>query len=168
MVGVEENATRKGRHYRTVLVDVETRRPIDLLPDREASSLAEWLAQRPGVEVVCRDRAPFFAEGAGAGAPQAVQVADRWHLWHNLSEAAERSVAQHRRCLHVLTPATSEPPPATVPAVDPSTSPWPRRHRFADRTRSRHAAVHALLKAGHSQRSIQRQLGMTCGLLSIF
>ncbi|MFC8593099.1 hypothetical protein [Streptomyces atroolivaceus] len=51
------------------------------------------------MEVVCRDRAPFFAEGATAGAPQAVQVADRWHLWHNLSEAAERYVAHHRGCL---------------------------------------------------------------------
>ncbi|WP_419248626.1 ISL3 family transposase [Streptomyces melanogenes] len=96
MVGVDEYATRKGRHYGTVLVDVETRRPVDLLPDREASSLAVWLAERPGIEIVCRDRAPFFAEGASAGAPQAVQVADRWHLWHNLSEAAERTVAQHR------------------------------------------------------------------------
>ncbi|MDC0772496.1 ISL3 family transposase [Streptomyces sp. HD] len=69
VVGVDEYATRKGRVYGTVLVDVETRRPVDLLPDREASSLARWLAKRPGIEVVCRDRAPFFAEGATAGAP---------------------------------------------------------------------------------------------------
>ncbi|WP_369780189.1 transposase [Streptomyces sp. R33] len=139
MVGVDEYATRKGRHYGTVLVDVETRRPVDMLPDREAASLAAWLAKRPGIEVVCRDRAPFFAEGATAGAPQAVQVADRWHLWHNLSEAAERSVSRHRRCLCVLAPAAAQVEADSAPEAEPATSPRATSSRFADRTRSRHA-----------------------------
>ncbi|MDV9199207.1 ISL3 family transposase [Streptomyces sp. Wh19] len=161
VVGVDEYATRKGRHYGTVLVDIETRRPIDLLPDREASSLAAWLTDRPGIEVVCRDRAPFFAEGAAAGAPQAIQVADRWHLWHNLSEAAERSVAQHRHCLRALVPAAPEPEPEPVSEEKSSSSPWPTGHRFAERTRAKHATIHALLAAGHSKRSVARQLGMS-------
>ncbi|MFE5668601.1 ISL3 family transposase [Streptomyces niveus] len=161
VVGVDEYATRKGRHYGTVLVDIETRRPIDLLPGREASSLAAWLAERPSVEVICRDRAPFFAAGASAGAPQAVQVAARRHLWRNLSEAAERAAAQHRRCLQALIPAALEPEPEPAPGEEPPGSPWPTGHRFADSTRTRHAAVHALLEAGHSRRSTQRQLGMS-------
>ncbi|MGG7569028.1 transposase [Streptomyces sirii] len=115
VVGVDEYATRKGRIYGTVLVDVETHRLVDMLPDREASSLAVWLTERPGVKVVCRGRAPSFAEGAATRASQAVQVADRWYLWHNLGKAAERSVAQHRECPRVLVPV-----PATRAAPEPT------------------------------------------------
>ncbi|MFH9983950.1 ISL3 family transposase [Streptomyces sp. NPDC017179] len=168
VVGVDEYATRKGLQYGTVLVDVESCRPVDLLPDREASSLAAWLAKRPTVEVVCRDRAPFFAEGATAGAPQAVQVADRWHLWHNLSEAAERCVADHRGCLRVLAPDPAQPAPEPKKFEDPSGSPWPTGHRFADRTRAKHATVHELLAAGHSRRAIGRQLRMTSRTVKLF
>ncbi|QWQ45366.1 transposase [Streptomyces sp. YPW6] len=150
MVGVDEYATRKGRVYGTVLVNVETRRPVDLLPDRKASSLARWLAERPGIEVVCRNRAPFFAEGATAGAPQAVHVADRWHLWNNLGEATERAVARHRQCLRVLVPEPGCQRAGESPE-ETSDSPW-QSQRFANRIRARHATVHAMLEAGHSRR----------------
>ncbi|MFE6274520.1 ISL3 family transposase [Streptomyces goshikiensis] len=159
VVGVDEYAQRRGRIYGTVLVDVETRRPVDLLPDREADTLAAWLAKRPGIEIICRDRAVFYAEGATRGAPQALQVADRWHLWHNLGEAAEKCVYRHRGCLRPAPAQPAEPdePPKT-PDLPPQ--PWPTGHRFAERTRAKHATVHALLAAGHSKRSVARQLGM--------
>ncbi|WP_151476050.1 ISL3 family transposase [Streptomyces albicerus] len=165
VVGVDEYAQRRGRIYGTVLVDVETRRPIDLLPDREADTLAAGLADRPGIEIVCRDRAPFFADGATRGAPQALQVADRWHLWHNLGEAAEKCVYRHRGCLRPIPEQPEEPQEEAEPAAS---SPWPTGHRFAERTRAKHATIHALLAAGHSKRSVARQLGMTLNTILRF
>ncbi len=165
VVGVDEFAQRRGSIYGTVLVDVETRRPIDLLPDREANTLAAWLAERPGIEIVCRDRAPFFAEGATRGAPQAIQIADRWHLWHNLGEAAEKCVYRHRGCLR---PVPERPDERAEEAEAAASSPWPTGHRFAERTRAKHATIHALLDAGHSKRSVARQLGMTLNAILRF
>jgi transposase len=86
-IGIDDWAKCKGRRYATIVIDLETNRPIDLLPERSVACVAQWLQEHPGIEIISRDRGGVYADGARRGAPDAVQVADRWHLLKNLGEA---------------------------------------------------------------------------------
>ncbi|GAA1995325.1 hypothetical protein GCM10009799_22080 [Nocardiopsis rhodophaea] len=161
VLGVDDFALLKGHVYGTLLVDVATGHPVDLLAERSAPALVAWLHDHPGVEVVCRDRAGCYADGAARGAPEAVQVADRWHLWNNLAAAAERVVARHRGRLGHRPPPAGTAPPGEPPAEPADQQPCPpRQGRIAQRTRQRHAAVHDLRTEGRTIMEIARELGL--------
>ncbi|WP_329262574.1 ISL3 family transposase [Actinoallomurus sp. NBC_01490] len=160
VLGVDDFALRRGHRYGTVLIDMATSRPIDVLAERSAESLAAWLQDHPGIEVVCRDRAGRYAEGTTRGAPDAIQVADRWHMWRNLGEAVERTVTKHRHHLRELPQTTTQTDPAPPSDPQPDSDPKPREGRLAERTRQRHTAIHDLLAQGRQIRQIARELGL--------
>jgi transposase len=172
---------------------MRTHRPIDVLPGRDAVPVADWLRTHPGVQIVCRDRAGAYADGARTGAPQALQVADRWHVWHNLGEAVDKTVAAHHACVRAAVqavdppakppappPAPPAPPPAPEPAlganVEPDGQPEAaatrdvcgRKRRLVVRTRERYTAAQQLVAEGHSLNRISQQLRLDRGTVRRF
>lgn len=99
VVGIDDWAFRRGRRYGTMIVDLERHEVIDLLEDREAGAVGAWLERHPQIRIIARDRGGAYAEAAAKGAPQAVQVADRWHLMHNLANALEEFLLQKKKML---------------------------------------------------------------------
>ncbi|MFI1265660.1 transposase [Streptomyces kronopolitis] len=156
---MDEFALRKGHNYVTTLLNIETRQPVDLLPDRTVSTVARWLADHPGIDLICRDRSAAYSEAGRLGASDAVHVADRWHIWMNLAEAVEKTVVQHRAVLReqqqkdAVTPLASAVLESTD--LEPPSPGGPRTSgRLADRVREQHAAVHVLLDERLSLRPI--------------
>jgi DNA-binding NarL/FixJ family response regulator len=156
VLGVDDFALRRGHNYGTVLVDIPTGCPVDLLPDREAETLADWLRDHPGIEVICRDRAGAYAEAARQGAPNAVQVADRWHLWRNLGQAVEKTVNGYRASLVTSAPVhTASGAPTSLPVI----APVPEKKIIA-RMREQYTAVQELYAQGMPKAAIGRRLGL--------
>jgi transposase len=159
VLGVDDFALRRGHIYGTLLVDATTGRAIDMLPGREAGPLTGWLKAHPGARVICRDRAGAYAEAARDGAPAAVQVADRWHLWHNLAEHTAKAVARHQACLKQIAAAAEPAAPRSEPVVTAAAVPA-AESRLAARMRDQHAAVQALRVRGVGLRGIAREFGV--------
>jgi transposase len=154
VLGVDEFAFRKGRRYGTILVDADAHRIVDLLEDPSADALVDWLSHHPGAKVICRDRDGVYASAARRGAPDALQVADRWHLVHNLADALERfavrALASVRRDLKAEEIANAAPPPDPPPPVSSG--------RLMDRNAQRHAEIHALMAQGLTTSAIARRI----------
>ena len=167
VLGVDEWAWRKGQSYGTILVDLERHLPVDLLPDASADSFAAWLKEHPSVELISRDRGTTFADGATRGAPQALQIAVRWHIIHNLGEALEKVLARHHTDLkRASTPSEEEH--QVIAALDQQALAHVMARSQAEQLRQARrerrlatfTRVHALSAQGWSGASIARMLGI--------
>lgn len=164
VLGVDDWARRKGHDYGTILVDLEQGCIVDVLPDRTAESLERWLRTHPGVEIVARDRAEAYAEGIRLGTPDALQVADRWHLLKNLTDAVYKALQKHQVAIQrmLLTPPLAAAAQAQPVAVERGsrqevTASSPRATDLAREQMAEKAQD--LQRQGWTVRAIARHLG---------
>lgn len=181
VLGIDDWAKRKGQSYGTILVDLETHQVVEVLPERNAKCVEQWLKAHPGVEIISRDRAGEYAAGASAGAPEAIQVADRFHLLKNLGDTLTEALKQHRRELRSISlkpKAVNGPPQKPTPASEPgpdnapvpamsATSP---RQRRSQQKRAQRLALYErvceLTAQGWMQKTIAAELGLCAKTIS--
>jgi transposase len=172
IIGVDDWAMRKRHRYGSILVDLERQHILDLLPDRTQETVATWLQQHPGVQIVSRDRAAAYAEGISRGAPDAIQVADRFHLVQNLAHMLRDIFVEHTATLQALVQpsfvkeaiVTEQPPPSPRMVAARDQRQTQRRHAYdtivAGRQQGRTIDVLAQ-ETGVSKRTIRRWLKTT-------
>jgi transposase len=169
VLGVDDFALRKRQTYGTILVDLEPRQPVTLLPERTAETLAPWLQAHPGVQVIARDRShASYAEGARQGAPTATQVADRFPLLQNLREALDQVCITHSQALDAVNALVHQQPVplpdgAMAVPVPPHDIPLPAQQRAVQRHARRqalHTQVWALHRQGWTAPAMAQQVGL--------
>jgi transposase len=166
VAGIDDWAWRKGTNYGTIIVDLERRQVVDLLADRSAATTASWFKDHPEVEVVSRDRAGLYADAARQGAPQARQVADRFHLLQNFRETVERQLGRFEAPIsdsQVNARDNQATPP--LPARSDCASDAVTQKRLMCRGRQAvrqelFDEIRALFEGGSSVREIARKLGL--------
>jgi transposase len=170
VLGVDDFALRKRQMYGTVLIDLERRHPVALLPDRTAETLAQWLQEHPGVQVIARDRSKAYADGAHQGASAATQVADRFHLLQNLRETLDQVFMTHEKALEAVNTLMRQQPvllpngAVAVPVPPPVEPPTPAQQRAAQRQARRqalHTQVWALHRQGWTAPAIAQHVGLS-------
>jgi transposase len=179
VVGVDDWALRKGQRYGTLICDLERKCPIAILPTRSACELAQWLALHPEIEIVSRDRGGEYAKAAACGAPQATQIADRWHLLCNASHAllqtVEANLSKVNECLKDVSQIDQATPTQTDTrtavqsnCVKDAIADPPRRSSPVSRRRLRYEQVIALKQQGKSIREIAKLTGISRGAVRRF
>jgi transposase len=165
VIGLDEWAWRRGRRFGTIVCDLERHQVIDLLPARSAPSVAQWLQAHPSVEVVCRDRSRLYAEGIRHGAPQAVQVVDRFHLVQNLGDALERFFLRYRRALNTLgaSPDRSSTPTPTLAMLSQARhTRWARLYHQIQQLHAQQLGIAAIARRVQVSRpTVYRYLAMS-------
>jgi hypothetical protein len=166
VAGVDDWAWRKSSHYGTIIVDLERHEVVDVLADRSAATTACWFRQHPSVEVVSRDRAGLYAEAAREGAPQARQVADRFHLLQNFRETVERQLGRYEAPVPEarISPDDDQvtAPPPTPPDCASDVAEQTRLMRRGRLVARQHLfdEIRALFEGGNSIGEIARKLGL--------
>ncbi|MFZ3516776.1 ISL3 family transposase, partial [Vibrio harveyi] len=163
-VGIDEWAWQRGHTYGTLIVDLNTHRPLVLLPGREKRALTTWFKKYPEIQVVSRDRGGIYAVAAREGAPQARQVADRWHLLKNIGDALERMMHRHIPLIREVTNELA--PKVTTQAMLHEASSTPSnairlKQQKREKRYQRWTQVNDLYKKGHGIREISRATGLS-------